>query len=159
MSGADPGARSSAIARSPLRSNPRPSTGAKGAAHEEIAAGEVDLRATTGQPIESADHRGGAIGRGDRHGDDVASADDLSCGERVPEREHRGLRTAALRQETQREGRQREREAERGEPAVAQRVEQAEAAHGATVPAAASGSRSVKRAPRCRATPTLTPPP
>ena len=121
VSGADAGDRSSATARSPLRSSTLRLDRAQGAAHEEVAAGEVDRRATTGQPTESADHRGRAIRRGDRHSDDIASADDLSCGERVPEREHRGLRTAALRQETQREGDQREREAERGEPAVAQR--------------------------------------
>ena len=122
---------------------------AQGAAHEEIAAGEVDLRATTGQPVESADHRRRAIGRrrSARRRRRLGGRSRLRrarAGARAPW----SARSPPCGSETQREGDQREREAERGQPVLAQPVEQAEAAHGATVPAAASGRRSVKRAPR-----------
>ena len=69
VSGADPEDSSSATARSPRRS--ASVAGMQRAAHEEVAAGEADERPTTGQRVESAEHRGRAVGRGDRHGDDV----------------------------------------------------------------------------------------
>ena len=129
------------------------------AAQDEVPSREADQHATAGQRIKPADHRGRAIGveigtaTTSRArticpaGSACRSASTAVCGAPAPPE---AIRARAP---------QRKREAGCCQPLLAQAIERGEAAHETIVPAGASGSRSVKRAPRPRATPTLTPPP